>query len=521
MPVRGGDYGTPALVTAFGATGGRVRVFLDGFELLPLDEGVPDLSRIGLVGLASVRLVRGLGGLVIELESHRIGDPRPLSIVEAGTGALRTNLLRGTFVHPRALGGSLGVGLERVDTRGPRGAESGAQTGAWLRYTLHRGDDAGLRFELRTADAESDLEEYPPSVSRRDWAVRGRYRLREGLVAEAFTGASSIDGGGDDLTPLEATRRQHGVRVGLEVAGGWARAAYRLASGPDLPSRTLELEAGADLPLGGFAGRLSRDNWAGRGATLTSLAAWTAPVFGLSAFASWEDGTSGGLIPAPRVPIEEEPAEEEEGEEEPPPEEPAPAPTHRFTERTGVRLGAAAHVGPLSLSAARVSLEADSLVPFGFLPDREGLAAPGGRFNGIEVWTRLALPLNGFGLYGSLVRWDRGGLYLPERLYTGGLDYHGLPMESGNLEIWASAGVEGRDPMLTALPVEGDPTSPPVLQEVPFGQSWHAFVQLRIVTVRIFIRFENLTVRENNQDIPGRVLPGARVIYGVRWTLWN
>jgi hypothetical protein len=75
--------------------------------------------------------------------------------------------------------------------------------------------------------------------------------------------------------------------------------------------------------------------------------------------------------------------------------------------------------------------------------------------------------------------------------------------------------------MLTALPVEGDPTSPPVLQEVPFGQSWHAFLQLRIVTVRIFIRFENLTVRENNQDIPGRVLPEARVLYGVRWTLWN
>ncbi|HAB30003.1 MAG TPA: hypothetical protein DCE19_04715, partial [Gemmatimonadetes bacterium] len=48
ITLRGGDYGTPVTVMAFGAGGGRIRVFWDGFEWLPLDGGVPDLARIGL-----------------------------------------------------------------------------------------------------------------------------------------------------------------------------------------------------------------------------------------------------------------------------------------------------------------------------------------------------------------------------------------------------------------------------------------------------------------------------------------
>jgi hypothetical protein len=42
-----------------------------------------------------------------------------------------------------------------------------------------------------------------------------------------------------------------------------------------------------------------------------------------------------------------------------------------------------------------------------------------------------------------------------------------------------------------------------------------------VVTVRIFIRWDNLSIRTNNQDIPGRVLPRTRAMYGVRWTLRN
>ncbi|MFH1762910.1 MAG: hypothetical protein ABIF09_01845 [Gemmatimonadota bacterium] len=56
---------------------------------------------------------------------------------------------------------------------------------------------------------------------------------------------------------------------------------------------------------------------------------------------------------------------------------------------------------------------------------------------------------------------------------------------------------------------------------VPFYQSWFVRLQLRIVTVRAFIMWENFTIRQRNQDFPNRILPSTRSFYGVRWTLWN
>lgn len=528
VAVRGGDYGAPVAASAYGLGGGRVRVFYDGYEILALDAGVPDLSHVGLAGLENVRLERGLGGLRIELTSYRIDDPRPTSGVHAGTGDLSTNLLQGTFIHPRALGGSLGLGLERLDTGGSRAAEPGARTGGWLRYTLHRGDDAGLRVELRSAtndfNSARDTVSYPPDYSRRELVFRGRMRVAEGLVAEGFAGTSSVKGGGDGLTPVDASRRQYGLRAGYERDEWWADGAYRLFSGPDLPSSTLDLEAGTVVrELVGIRGRVTRDTWAGRSATMKSVGAWTEPLYGVSAFASWEDGSSGSAITAARVPVpvEEEPEEPEPGggEEQPEPEEPGP--THRFTQRTGVRVGLAARVGPLDVEAARLSFEVDSLIPLGFMGDRGGVATPGGRFTGFELRTQLRFPLDGWSLNGSITQFDRGTVYLPERAYEGSLRYHGLPMESSeNLEIWIAAGVQGRDPMLTALP-GGEGTPPPGLSEVPFEQSWFAYFQIRIVTVRAFFRFENLSVRQSNQDLPGRLLPQFRAMYGIRWILWN
>jgi hypothetical protein len=61
----------------------------------------------------------------------------------------------------------------------------------------------------------------------------------------------------------------------------------------------------------------------------------------------------------------------------------------------------------------------------------------------------------------------------------------------------------------------------PTFARVPFLQSWDLWLQVRVLTVRIFIRSENLTLRGGNQDFPGRLLPQTRSVYGVRWTLWN
>ena len=514
VPLRGGDYGTPAGVSAFGMGGGRLRVFQDGFEFVPLDGGNPDLSRIGLGGLEQVRIERGPAELRVELSSLRFTDPRPMSMVEAGTGDLDTNQFRGTFAHPRALGGALSLDMERVDTRGPQAQERGAVSGGWLRYTRHWGDDVGLSFQLRSTKAETDVSLYPTTVSRRDWIVQGRARLSDDVVAEVFTGSSRMEGPDDGLTPIDESRGQHGLRVGFERGSAWARASYRLLSGPEVPSSALIVEGGGSLSgVGGATARLSRESWEKETASLTSVTAWTEPRWGLSAFATWEDGRRGSRLFDPRVAI---PTPDTTGGGEAP--EPA-GPGHRLVDRRGVRLGVAAEVGPLYASMAKLSFESDSLLILGLHTDRSGQAVEGGTFEGWELMTRLELPVEGFALYGSLQKWDTPTRYLPELIYSAGVRYHDLPMESDNLELWGSLGVEGRDPMALPFPqAEGDP---PSLQEAPFAQSWHAYIQVRIVTLSIFLRFENLSVRRNNQDYPERILPATRSMYGIRWTLWN
>jgi hypothetical protein len=525
VTLRGGDYGTPEAASAFALGGGRVRVFRDGFEVLPLDGASLDLAHVGLGGVGAVRVERGTTELRVELESFRAEDPRPMAVVEAGTGDLDTNHFRGTYVDPRALGGSLALAIERLDTRGTQGDEEGSRTGGWVRYTRHFGDRGGVRVEYRKATVQTALDTFPAEVSRSDWIVRARYELFEGLVADAFTGSSTVDQPEEDgLTPISGSRSQRGLGVSWVEGPVWGRGRLRLASGPELPSSALELEAGASsASLGGVAARWSRESWAGRKATLTDLRAWTRPFYGVSLFGSWESGERGARIFQPRVEVEEPADPGEEPTEEPEPEEPAP-PTHRFTDRTGLRLGATVDVGPLRLGGAWLQVEADSLVPFGIHTDREGVTRPGGEFTGFEVSGRLALPLDGFSLQGSLQQWEEGARYLPERIYRGGIEFHDVFFESGNFELWSGIGIDGRDPM--AIPFVDPASTPeegelPELLSVPFRQSWNAYIHARILTLYLVIRYDNFTVRRGNRDYPGRVQPFTRATYGIRWTLWN
>ena len=192
--LRGGDYGAPETVTAYGLAGGGIRLFWDGFEQIPLHGSVADLSLIGLGGVERVRVERHPGELRVELTSlHGDEEPRPASLIEAGTGDLDTNFFRGSFVHPRALGGSLGLVLDRVDTNGPN-REEGNRMGGWLRYTRHWGDDLALTAEARRMKSGAAIEGFPGEATRTDWVMRARWRPLSGLVLQGYTGRSTLDG---------------------------------------------------------------------------------------------------------------------------------------------------------------------------------------------------------------------------------------------------------------------------------------------------------------------------------------
>jgi TonB-dependent Receptor Plug Domain len=519
----GGDYGTPVALSAFGGGGGGVRIVRDGFEVFPLEGGVADLARVGLGGIERVRLDRSAGELRIDMWSKEFDDGRPYSLVEASTGDLSTNVFRGTFAEPTALGGSVALALERTDTQGPNGNEPGNRNGSWLRYQLHRGNRSGIAIDFRRMGTETEVADFPSPVTRTDWAVRARHRLTEGLVAEAYTGKSThkVEDIRDSYQTEGGSRTQRGVRLAFTRSDIWARGAWR-SFGGEAPSSRLDLSAGLSrVGVGGVSADLNRGSWAGSSTSSRRVRAWTEPVFGLSLFGSWESGTHGARTAPLRdiVPPVDTTEIVAEPDSTAPPEEPSNP--FSITDRSATRFGASFSWRGATLSGARLRVDADSLVPLGTEPVRGQPVLPGAEHKGWELWGSLPTPMPGLRLVGSLQQWEEDDVYLPRRIYRGAFRYHRTFLDSENLELWWTLGVRGHDPMTVQQLGEEDEDGNRPLQTVPFYQSWYGRIQVRVVTMQIFIGWENFTIRRNLQSFPGRLLPITRSFYGIRWTLWN
>jgi len=555
VPLRGGDYGMPVTVSVFGAGGGRIRVFRDGLEVLPLEGSVVDLSRVGIGGLRSIRVIRSVGELRVELEGVLAEGPQPYSLVEAGTGDLNSNIFRGTFSHPRALGGVVALAMERVDTRGPRGEEPGVSQGAWLRYARPLFEKGALVFDYQSRSVDREDREgdyYPPGASRSDWSLRTRWSLLPGLVGDLSYGSSSLKTEEPDSFPFHPkARTQLGALMTYE--SGWIRGLGRVQklSGEGLPGTTAHLEAQGSLGrFGGVAGEFTWENWENRSISRHRFRAWTTPVLGLSFFAEAGSG-EWGLPYLPAVPPSSPDSVAPEGDEPVPVDTfAALLPGPRFSEQSGSRYGAEFQWKGFTLAGALLKTESDSLFLLGLPSDRSGATQAGGSRDGWEVSARIPLYPKGFSLVGWWQKWDQADdvwetpqdstadptlvpegrvpwRYLPRQSYQASLSFHDTFKPTGNLEVWFDLGARGRDPMavpfLEEIQVgEGEEEvirSVPTM--VPFYQSWFVRLQIRIVTVRAFIMWENFTVRQQNQDYPGRLLPATRSLYGVRWTLWN
>ncbi len=511
----GGDFGTPAAISAFGTGAGGVRILRDGFEVLPLEGGVADLQRVGLGGITRVRFERSGGEMLIELTSHEHVEGRAYSLIEAGTGQLDTNMFRGLYADPTALRGSLAFALERVDTRGYGENEGGNRTGVWFRYQLHRSNRAGLAFEYRSMGSETQVVDYAASIRRADWTVRGRMEVVPGLVAEVYTGRSSHDV--EDVRAAYdfegGARSQHGVRVAGSRDGLWARGEYRLFSDDRLPAHRLDGSAGFDSERFGASARIAQASWQGTSVGSYRGGAWVRAMEGVTLFGSWDGGTYAArsgppleVVPEPVFPFAWPPL--------------PPGPALATTERAVLRLGGSASMFGATLAAAALRTDADVHLPLGLELDRGSPTVPGVERRGLEAWGSLPTPWRSLKLEGSYQVWDEDGPYLPKQIYQGAFVFRRTYLETGNFELWWSLGVRGHDPM-DVFVATGAPGGGGGLVTVPFYQSWYGRIQARILTVRLFLGWENFTIRRNLQNFPGRVLPLTRSFFGLHWDLWN
>ncbi|HEX6937886.1 MAG TPA: Plug domain-containing protein [Longimicrobiales bacterium] len=500
QPLRYGLYASPEAVNAWGLTGGRIEVVLDGFALDPLDAGTFDLSRIELAALERVRVERVAGRVRVELETIAPTDPRPYSRVEAGTGEPdNAKMFRGIFQAPRVLGGPLSLAVDRVDSDGLRRAEPANTFATWLKWARVAGN-AALEFELRRASV--DRQRADGSIvdgSRQDWVLRARGTPFERVTTEAYFGSSSIDEGlvaaADSMDGMRAKLSgvQAGVRAAFEADRGWSAAAVRLRSHEALPAVEMELAAGLRpiAPLD-VSGTLSWSDWRGASAMTYGARAEIGPLLGFRPFAEAAGGRRGVpfLARADGGPV--------------------------LTERTSIRVGGEFQRRGLRLGGAFVEVSADSVPTYGLPFDRGFGLFPGGDATGWELTGRIPLFWEPLALEGWYARWNAASpwIYLPRETWRAALVYSHSPLPSGNLDILAR--IEGRHRSEMTVPTGVAATAP-----VPGYTVFDAYLQLRVLTVWAFIGWENIFLTPGVQDFPGRDFPRQRVFYGVKWEFWN
>lgn len=501
-PVRAAGAGQPEGASVFGATTAAITYEVDGFELDPLTTPTFDPSRFPLVALESVRVERRATGARVRIRTVSPSDTRPLSVVEAGTGDLRTNLFRGTFLAPRVLGGSLALGFENLGSQTVAGGTS-AFTGGWLKWTWVR-DEGGVQLEYRQSSMDRTGTGIGLSGQRRDWVVRARHAFGP-LVAEGYAGASAEEDERGDVVIREGTP-QGGLRLHSAIVAPVpveATAALRLRSHPRLPAQELELAAwAAPMPWLGLGVETAQGRWAeGSPTGRWAVRARAGPLIGVTAVADLARDSDALRRVAVEPTAEDPPVAEDDG--------------RRDLSRHGARLGLQLHHGGLRVGAAVVRASADSSAGFGVEFDPTAPSFDGGDATGFEVTGRIPTGWGPLRIEGWYVGMDAPGtwLYTPAEQWRTALVLHTLPLPSGNLEIYARAEHRFRGRMM--VPDGG------ALAQVGAYRATNLELSIRVLTVRAFLRWDNVLNRPFQQDSPGLNLPGQTVLYGVKWEFWN
>jgi hypothetical protein len=153
---------------------------------------------------------------------------------------------------------------------------------------------------------------------------------------------------------------------------------------------------------------------------------------------------------------------------------------------------------------------------FGLAFDPAAPRFAAGEATGYELTARVPTGFDPFWLEGWLIEMDRpdGWVYLPRQQWQAALVYHHLPLPSGNLELYLRLEHRYRGPMA----VPGDDGT--IATVAPYRSS-NLELTIRVVTVRAFLRWENMAHRLFQEDLPGFFLPGQHLVYGVKWEFRN
>ena len=481
-----------------GALGpGFLSVSVDGRELTTLDAGQVDLTRIALASVESVRVRRRADGWIAEVTTLRREKRSAYSRIAGGTGDPGLSRLRLLFSNGIGDNFSLATSIDLLDTGGEHAS---SDFNFWGRVEwLPGGGDAGLELHWVTESVERDVYS-PTDLNRTELFVRGRGNLGDHFQAEAYAGTSGLSSEEESVRKVA----NGGFRLSGEAENGWFRTGFRLWDDPTYPIADVDLDGGyrflswLSLTAGG---RLGSWNEFSTSEGRLGVAA-TVDRLGLTLTADGATGTRGVSYPS----LER-------------------ADTVSFDVAAG---GLALRLGPFTFSGRGEYQNLSRQLPFGAVFDREqqpggpveiGLAEGG--FVGPIIPLGLVLNdvepivLRGFYRYSNVLDGDEP-LYVPESVARAEIFWHDSFFEE-ELEVSAAFGLNYRDSMLTS-PGPGSAGSAAVRVPSYTFIDWN--LMIRILGVRVYWRFENLTAVEG-QDLPDLPFPVRRSVFGVKWEFLN
>ena len=502
--VRAGDHGQPSGLTALGLGGGRLRVYVDGFEIDPLGYTSLDVQQIGLADLETLRVERDLSGIRIELTTMRLPQNRPLSAIEAGTGTYDAKFLRGMLVRGVGEKSVVTAGYDALTTDGFRFDAPFSFVSARAAWSYAPSARTGFQAEIRNASVERVGGPYNENYDRRTILLRGRSEVRPGLMLDAALGRSWRKPADQDLLTEEVAAVQGLVRASYTRAISWFEASARF--------RDDELTASAApaLELSGRAA-LHPSPW------LTTEGELRTARLGEAGSFVWKGTARAGRTGAPSLFVSVAGGEQGVGLVRD--EEGVPLFSSFSSGVAALRFGADVARDAFSIGVAGVSLQGATIAPFGAAFDRGFDAVEADAARGVETHVALRVPgtLDLVRIEGWANYWgQRGGRpYLPDFDSRGAITAHGL-FYDGQLEPTLSFEVRSRGSMLVPASDAGDP----LLETDPYTLT-NLLFQIRILDVQAFGLWENFLNYQTAEDIPGVRLPGQRLIYGLRWIFRN
>ncbi len=485
---------------------GRVRVFLDGVELVPIDPQlgiVADLHDVPLHALDEVSVERGADEVRVYARSWTLVRTTTFTRTDFETGDANTNLYR-AFAGRRWRNG-VGVqgALEQYATSAPAGRGGGDQLTLQARAGWARDGWSADAFVL---NARQTRDEHPRLIGT---GGMERFRANRRLAYARVGYGSPGDGGWVQLTgvtrsfrperqqppgtpPEEQVRDTtywHGQFV---AAGGLSVGNLRL-------SATNRLHAAEGETRNAFEGR------ALFGAGPLSLALRTERR--AEGWSSVEEATA-ALAPLSFIGVSAAVARRTPGLD-----------AMETDDVVTARVEGALRLGSLWLSGGAVrrgGTRVQGLRVF----DEEYLEAVDSEATGIIAGAR-GLIWRGVGVSAWMIRWEEAGWYRPQlqthtEIFVRTLWLDRFPR--GNLEIFASVAHHHRSTLVVPRVGEGD-----ILAGADAIQPLDYFtgrLEVRLLDAVLFWQ-QRLFTTLTPQIVPGYVPLQTTSFFGLRWNFWN